>query len=222
MLRQSERVWRHLLVAEERTGQRRHPNIHEIAEIVRVSPSTVRRSLVRPMSMDVVRRRVGGGVALLDPLRLALLWAGKRSLSSDVRYEARLGRAAVAVERDLPDGYILGGFGAVVAALKGNRIADYDRVICYGDPSDLPASLRNGPAGPTTLTVLEPDPLLASYGRLTPLCQAFVDLFNTPGWPAARFVETLLIDMARKGNGRPGPCRRGASVGVPAGQRAMS
>jgi hypothetical protein len=40
--------------------------------------------------------------------------------------------------------------------------------------------------------VLEPDPLLARYGRVTPLTQAWVDLFNLPGWQAARFVHHLL------------------------------
>jgi hypothetical protein len=29
-----------------------------------------------------------------------------------------------------------------------------------------------------------------------PLCQAFVDLFNTPGWPAARFIESLIVEFA--------------------------
>jgi hypothetical protein len=32
---------------------------------------------------------------------------------------------------------------------------------------------------------------------VVPLCQAFVDLFNTPGWPAARFTESLIGELAR-------------------------
>ena len=29
------------------------------------------------------------------------------------------------------------------------------------------------------------------YGRVTPLAQAYADLFSMPGWQAARFVEHL-------------------------------
>jgi hypothetical protein len=42
-----------------------------------------------------------------------------------------------------------------------------------------------------------PDPWLGRYGPVVPLCQAFVDLFNTPGWPAARFTESLIGELAR-------------------------
>jgi hypothetical protein len=86
---------------------------------------------------------------------------------------------------------ILGGFGAVVSHLHGvNSIADYDTVLFYGDPClpDLPAA-RSGHG--TEVLVAEPDRLLSSYGRVTPFCQAYVDLFALPGWQAARFVAEL-------------------------------
>lgn len=198
MISKTERVWRHLLASEELEGRRRYDRLQDIADELDIPVSTVHKALARPAAMEIVRSRPGGGLRLLDPTRLTLLWAGVRDLRGDVRLEARLSRPAVLIERELPDGFILGGFGAVVARLQGNRIADYDRVICYGDPDDLPASLVDGDQGNgATLTVLEPDPLLAGYGRVTPLSQAFVDLFNTPGWPAARFVEARLQDMAR-------------------------
>ena len=34
---------------------------------------------------------------------------------------------------------------------------------------------------------------LARYGRVTPFCQAYADLFSLPGWQAARFVGELDI-----------------------------
>ena len=86
---------------------------------------------------------------------------------------------------------ILGGFGAVVSHLHGvNSIADYDTVLFYGDPClpDLPTA-RSGHG--TEVLVAEPDRLLSSYGRVTPFCQAYVDLFALPGWQAARFVAEL-------------------------------
>jgi hypothetical protein len=43
----------------------------------------------------------------------------------------------------------------------------------------------------TEVLVADPDPLLARYGRVTPLSQAYADLFSLPGWQAARFVDEL-------------------------------
>ena len=37
----------------------------------------------------------------------------------------------------------------------------------------------------------EPDAWLDRYGRVTPLAQAYADLFSMPGWQAARFIEYL-------------------------------
>jgi hypothetical protein len=36
-----------------------------------------------------------------------------------------------------------------------------------------------------------PDEHLSRYGRVTPFCQAYADLFSLPGWQAARSVEEL-------------------------------
>ena len=78
--------------------------------------------------------------------------------------------------------------------MGGNRIADYETVLVYGDPrievSDRAKDPEPGRV--TTVLVAEPDPLLAGYGRVTPLTQAWVDLFSLPGWQAARFVHDLL------------------------------
>src|SRR5439155_25765388 len=129
----------------------------------------------------------GGGVRLPDTKRLLLLWAGHRNLQRDLVVERTVGLPAPQVERLLPSHrFILGGFGAVVLHESGNLISDYDRVLCYGDPARLPSSIGDAPPGATSLMVLEADPLLERYGRVTPLVQAYVDLFNTPGWPAER------------------------------------
>ena len=92
---------------------------------------------------------------------------------------------------------VLGGFGAVVARIGGNTVADYETVLIYGDPR-----LRryrpgdDSESGRTSeIIVLEPDPLLCNYGRVAPVTQAWVDLFNLPGWQAARFVNHLLPQL---------------------------
>ena len=77
---------------------------------------------------------------------------------------------------------------------RSNRIADYAQVLCYGDPASLPHELKCE-EGSTLITVLEGDPELSKYGLVAPLSQAFVDLFNTPGWPAERFVHELSQEL---------------------------
>ena len=193
----TEVVWRELLAQEELTGRRRYANLASVAAELGLPVSTVHRALQRPMAIGAVARRPGGGFSLVDPTRLLLLWAGHRDMASD-RVLRRDSRApATDVERQLPEGFLLSSFGAVVARRGGNRVSDYDRVVCYGDPARLPAEWHVAEGrGRTVLEVHTADPWLGRYGPVVPLCQAFVDLFNTPGWPAARFIESLIGELA--------------------------
>lgn len=190
-------VWRELLVADELRGVRRHPGLASIAETLGMPTSSVHKALQRPLRMGIVRARPGGGLRLLDPMRLLLLWAGRRTLAADLLDERRVCITAVDAERALPEQVILGGFGAVVARCMGNRISDYDRVLCYGGPSALAGLPESTASTGTIVSLYRADPRLQTFGAVTPLCQAFVDLFNTPGWPAARFVGSLIPELLR-------------------------
>lgn len=132
---------------------------------------------------------------VIDPGRLLVLWAGHRRLHADIVDRVEVAASALLVERSItnPEA-VLGGFGAVVARLGGNTIADYDTVIVYGDPHIAVHRRADDPrpGRACEVIVVEPDPLLAGYGPVTPLTQAWVDLFNLPGWQAARFVHHLL------------------------------
>ncbi|MGQ0671209.1 MAG: hypothetical protein ACT4PO_16370 [Actinomycetota bacterium] len=192
MLTKTEQVWRHLLVASFELGNRRHASLTALANELGFGVSTVHKALQRPADMGAVQIRGGGGVRVIGPDRFLLLWAGHRNLRRDLLAEYAVSLPAPEVERLVPaDRFVLGGFGAVVSQQGGNFISGYDRVLCYGDPFDLPSSVREAQPGDTLVMVLEPDPLLRRYGRVTPLPQAYADLFNVPGWPAARFVSAL-------------------------------
>ena len=194
----TEVVWRELLAQEELTGHRRYAKLASVAAEMGLPVSTVHRALQRPMAIGAVTRRPGGGFSLVDPLRLLLLWAGHRDMAGDLALRCDIRAPATEVERQLPEGFLLSGFGAVVARRGGNRVSDYDRVVCYGDPADLPDAWPVAEGGDSTvLEVHTPDPWLGRYGPVVPLCQAFVDLFNTPGWPAARFTESLIGELTR-------------------------
>jgi len=193
VLTKTEQVWRHLLVGAIEGEQRRWASVTALAAELGLGGSTVHRALAYPTEIGALVVRGSGGLRVLDPGRLLMAWAGRRRLAADVTARFVIGSPAPEVERAItgPDA-ILGGFGAAVARLRGNTIADYETVIVYGDPLLAPLPPATGTSPRTEVVVLAPDPLLARYGRTTPLVQAWVDLFNTPGWQAARFVHHLV------------------------------
>ena len=186
-----EMVWRHLLVGA-RAGQRRWTSLSALAVELDIPLSTAHRSLVHPVEIGAVRIGSLDGLQVLDPDRLLVLFAAHRHVQRDVIDRFRLAAPAVEVERlATSTSAVLGGFGAVVAHCGGvNRIADYETVLFYGDPA-LP-DIPNAPIGEgTEVLVAEADRLLSCYGRVTPLSQAYADLFSLPGWQSARFIEQL-------------------------------
>jgi len=186
-----EVVWRHLLVGA-REGHRRWPSVTALAGELEIPVSTAHRSLGHPVEIGAVSVGTLDGLQVLDPARLLVLFTAHRRVRRDVVSRSRVEVPAVEVERLATSSeVVLGGFGAVVSHLHGvNAIADYDTVLFYGDPllPDLPTA-RDGEG--TEVLVAEPDNQLSRYGRVTPFCQAYADLFSLPGWPAARFVEEL-------------------------------
>lgn len=192
MLSKTECVWRHLL-HEANGGTRRHASVSAVARGLEMSGSTVHKALAEPSRIGAVVVSPSGGLRVRDPFRLAVLWAGRRRFERDISATWESDRSVVSVERALAQpGVVLGGFGAVVARLGGNTIADYSTVIVYTTRLDLVRLAGpEGPDGGTTIVVAEPDPLLERYGPVTPLHQAWVDLFGRPDWQAARFSESI-------------------------------
>ncbi len=186
-----EVVWRHLLVGAA-AGRRRWPSVSALAGELEIPVSTAHRSLAHPAEIGAVGIGLLDGLQVLDPARLLVLFAAHRHVRRDVVDRFRVAVPAVEVERMVSDpSVVLGGFGAVVAHSGGvNRIADYDTVLLYGDPHLPPLPPAVADEG-TEVLVAEPDWLLGRYGRVTPLAQAYADLFSLPGWQAARFVEAL-------------------------------
>jgi hypothetical protein len=187
-----EVVWRHLLEGA-RQGHRRWPSLSGLASKLGAPVSTVHRSLAHPVEIGAVSVGALDGLQVLDPARLLVLFCAHRRVQRDIKRRLEVGALAVEVERSAADPeVVLGGFGAVVAALGGvNRIADYDTVLFYGEPGlpDMPPAVPG--CRVTEVLVAEPDASLARYGRVTPFCQAYADLFSLPGWQAARFVDEL-------------------------------
>lgn len=207
MLSKTQQVWRHLTTEAIEGGRRRWPSVTALAGELDMGISTVHRALSHPAEIGAVVVRPAGGLRLIDPGRLLMVWAGQRSLGHDVVERFQVQGSAPAVERCIANrAAVLGGFGAVVARTGGNTVADYETMLVYGTPRLRPPrpTADPDPGRTTELIVLEPDPLLERYGRVTPLTQAWVDLFSLPGWQAARFVYRLLPQLLADAIPEPG------------------
>lgn len=190
MLSKTEQVWRHLIDGAHR-GRRRWDTMSGLAADLGIPVSTTHLALDEPRSIDILRVSGSGGIRVLDPGRLLVLWAGKRRIERDVVDRFMVPANALAVEAALdPAKVVLGGFGAVTARSECNDIAAYSTVLAYGEAGAIPRFEDNG--GASEIVLLQPDPLLRRYGSTTTLGQAWVDLFRTPGWQASRFVYELL------------------------------
>lgn len=186
-----EIVWRRLLVGA-REGRRRWSSASTLAAELGIPVSTAHRSIEHPVEIGAVSVRPLEGLQVLDPYRLLMLFAAHRRLQRDVVERLTVAASTGEVEHLVAQGRdgVLGGFGALVRHLGSNRIADYGTVLVYGDPG-IPR-LPDAPDGEgTEVLVAEPDRWLAGYGRITPLAQAYADLFSLPGWQAARFIDQL-------------------------------
>jgi IclR helix-turn-helix domain len=186
-----------MLVAALDQGNRR-TSLSELSRLLGVPASTVHQALERPRSIGVVRGGPGG-LRVLDPRRLEILWAGRRDLEADIVYSTRVSLPIKEIEARLPPSAIPTAYTAFIRHQGVNLVADYDQVVTYGSVEDF---RRRFPPrkGHPNLIVLEPDPWLPRYGSVAPRCQVYVDLFNLPSWQAPRFLEALdrdlLLDVA--------------------------
>ena len=137
-----EVVWRHLLVSA-REGRRGGPSVTALAGELGVAVSTTHRSLAHPIEVGAVEVGPIDGLQVLNRRGCSCCWPPTVTFSetSSGGLELRL-----PWPRWRPPGtsrrVVLGGFGAVIAHLGVNRIADYTRVLFYGDPKlpRLPAA----------------------------------------------------------------------------------
>jgi len=163
----------------------------ELAQKYGFSLSTVFNALRTPRASGAIET-TGRGFKVRDIEKFLYLWATFRNLNKDIIYQTNVSKTVQEIEGEMPPEIIFGAFSAFLKKHK-EAPADYDKVYVYLEKQNLDEIKNRFPPkkGYPNLIVLSADPWLKNFGKLTPDCQTFVDLWNLPEWYAKDFLNTL-------------------------------
>ena len=163
----------------------------ELSQKYGFSLSTVFNALKIPSQTSAIVKS-GRGFRVSDVEKFLYLWATFRKLKKDIIYQTNVSKNVREIEGEMPPNIIFGAFSAFVKKYE-EAPADYDKVYIYLKKGDLEELKRRFPPkkGYLNLIVLEADPWLEKFGKITPRCQTFVDLWNLAEWYAKDFLNSL-------------------------------
>lgn len=163
----------------------------DLAKKFGFSLSTVFNALKVPRNLGAIEVK-GRGFFIRDKEKFLYLWATFRNLKKDIIYKTQTNFSVFEIEANAPPKIIYGTFSAFLRKFK-EEPADYDKVYIYANKKDLPEIKKRFPfqKGYENLIILEKDPYLQKYGKLTPSVQIFVDLWNLSEWYAKDFLNNL-------------------------------
>ncbi len=185
-----EIIWREILFQAIQNKKNKWTQ-KEIAQKYNFSLSTVFNALKTPRQSGVLQ--VGArGFEIRDTEKFLYLWATFRNFKKDIIYQTNVPKKVQDIEGEMPPSVIFGAFSAFQKKHK-EAPADYDKVYIYLEKEKLDELKNRFPVqkGYLNLTVLLADPWLKKFGKITPDCQTFVDLWNLPEWYAKDFLEVL-------------------------------
>lgn len=201
MLSKKEIIWRHILT-EALTRKITTFTQKDIASYFHFSTSTVFSALNIPRKSGIVEV-TGSFFKLRDSEKLLYLWATHRNFSKDIIYKTYVeARNPMEIEGRMSPDIIYGAFSAFRFA-NNEAPADYSEVYVYTDNLEemikrFPPTAEKGirkDRRKANLFVLQPDPFLKSFGKITPDPQTFVDLWNISEWYAKDFLQPLKRKM---------------------------
>lgn len=185
-MKKIEIIWREILEQADKTSVFEQK---QLASKYNFSTSTVFASLASLRHLGAVSV-TGRNFRVTNLKKLLLFWATHRNLSQDIVYQTHIKASVLEIEGLVDDETIYGCYSAARFHLKAAP-SEYDKVFVY---STNPESLRKRFPRSSQLPnffVLKADPFLATYGRITPVSQTYVDLFNLKDWYADEFLKTL-------------------------------
>lgn len=184
-----EVIWREILF-QAIENKKTEFTQKELAQKYGFSLSTVFNALSVPRSINAIEGKRGFRVR--DVEKFLYLWATLRKLKKDIIYQTNVKKGVLGIEGEMPPFVIFGAYSAFLKKYK-QAPADYDKVYVYSKKNELIEIKNRFPSqeGYFNLIVLEADPWLEKFGKLTPDCQTFVDLWNLPEWYAKDFLNAL-------------------------------
>ncbi len=188
MMLKKEIIWREILFQkiENKRGKFQQK---ELAEKFRFSLSTIHNALEVPRKTGAIK--VTGRFFILEnPEKMLYLWATFRNPQKDVIYQTFSNRPVRELEALMPEKVIFGCYSAYWQKFH-SAPADYDKVYIYLEKEYLSDFKKRFPLekGEPNVIVLEADKFLKNYGKITPLSQTFVDIWNLPEWYAQDFYK---------------------------------
>lgn len=184
-----EVIWREILF-QATVKKKMEFTQKELAQKYGFSLSTVFNALKVPRSVGAVEGK--RGLKIKDIEKFLNLWATLRNLKKDIIYQTNTAKNVREIEGEFPPFVIFGAYSAFIKKYK-TAPADYDKVYIYASRKQL-SEIRNRfpySGGYFNLVVLEPDAWLKNFGRVTPDCQTFADLWNLSEWYAKDFLNDL-------------------------------
>ncbi|MBU4299025.1 hypothetical protein KJ636_03205 [Patescibacteria group bacterium] len=166
----------------------------ELAQKYGFSLSTVFNALKIPRNVSAIEGKRGSKI--IDIEKFLYLWATFRNFKKDILYQTNTSKPVREVEGEMPPSVIFGTYSAFLKKYQ-EAPADYDKVYVYSKEEDLEEIKERFPfqKGYFNLIVLKADSWLKNFGRITPDCQTFVDLWNLSEWYAKDFLDTLKEKM---------------------------
>lgn len=182
-----EVIWREILF-QAIENKKNEFTQKELAQKYGFSLSTVFNALKVPRNVGAV----GGkrGFKVLDIEKFLNLWATFRNLKKDIIYQTHVEKNVREIEGEMLPNAIFACYSAFLKKYK-EAPADYDKVYIYAESLDEIKKRFPFQKGYQNLIVIKADPWLENFGKITPDCQTYVDLWNLPEWYAKDFLNAL-------------------------------
>ncbi len=178
-MKKIELIWREIL----ETGRENPAFVQQgLAKKLGFSTSTVFAAIF-PLRQIGAVKVTGRNFQITNFEKILLFWAAHHQLSKDIIYQTHVDLPVMEIEGLVDNQTIFGAYSAARMRLK-SAPADYDKVYVYGETTRFPKQ-----KGPPNFFILKKDEFMK--GKITPLSQTFVDLWNLPDWYAADFLNAL-------------------------------
>ncbi len=181
-MKKIELIWREIL---EKSSQN---NLFEQARLAKqfgFSTSTV-HAAVTPLRAIGAVAVTGRNFRVTNFEKILMFWATRRNLTKDIIYQTRVDLPILEIEGLVNNKTVYGAYSAARNLLK-TAPAEYDKVYVYGDLSLADRFPKK--EGVPNFFILKRDKFLT--GKVTPVSQTYVDLWNLPDWYAADFARGL-------------------------------